>query len=342
MSVDRLRIGVIGAGWFVSRRHLPELQKIESVEVSALCRRSEDLLRLMAEHFQVPRSYTDYRDLLAKEELDAVLIATPHSLHYEHAKACLERGLHVMLEKPMTLRSHEAAELDQLASDRGLVLLVAHNPPYSPYAHCIKHAIAEGRIGDLESISIQWLGSIGHVFGRVPLPESLPGVVKPTLFRGDPELSGGGHFFDGGAHMVAEIIWTTGQAVTRVSAVMDTLPLDMRNAVALALADGVLCTISATADSQTIAKRIRHSYCGSAGTITLEGLPFRVSIASGGETQVTEEDDMPETVEPVQDFVDAIRAQRPVASDGSLGVKVVRVLEAAYESARTGRAVALS
>src|SRR6266496_4446293 len=132
--MTQIRIGVIGAGWFASRRHLPDIVGHPELRLSALCRRNPDALQLLAGQFQPDAVYSDWREMLDKRPLDAVLIATPHDLHYEHAKEALERGLHVLLEKPMTIRSDHARELCALARDRNRVLAVAVNPPY--WAHC--------------------------------------------------------------------------------------------------------------------------------------------------------------------------------------------------------------
>ena len=117
-----VRLGVIGAGWFASRRHLPDAAgRRERVTLAALCRRDAAARQTMAAQFGVePRfAFADWREMLAGAELDAVLIATPNNLHYEQAKAALEAGLHVLLEKPMTIQTADhARELVTLADSR--------------------------------------------------------------------------------------------------------------------------------------------------------------------------------------------------------------------------------
>src|SRR5437868_3967437 len=132
-----VRFGVIGAGWFASRRHMPEMCGSAKVTLIALCRRDAEARAKMATKFGVPaeRAFSDWQRMLEATELDAVLIATPPYLHYEQAKAALERGLHVLLEKPMTIRSAEAWELAALAKERGLLLGVALNPPFWAHTH---------------------------------------------------------------------------------------------------------------------------------------------------------------------------------------------------------------
>ena len=141
----RVRLGVIGAGSFVSRRHLPDVQRSTNLTLAALCRRDEAARNRMAEHFDVApqNAFADWRHMLDEAPLDAVLIATPNSLHFEQAQAALTKGLHVLLEKPMTLRSEHARELVLLAREKGLRLGVALNPPYWAHCHRARRALAE-------------------------------------------------------------------------------------------------------------------------------------------------------------------------------------------------------
>src|SRR5579872_6072735 len=109
-----LRVGVIGAGWFASRRHIPDLQRHEETTLAALCRRDTAALARLRDHFSPEGTYTDWHEMLQTCPLDAVLIATPHNLHFEPAREALSRGLHVLLEKPMAVRSDEARALRDL------------------------------------------------------------------------------------------------------------------------------------------------------------------------------------------------------------------------------------
>lgn len=338
MSAEPIRMGVIGAGWFASRRHLPDLQRCPGVQLTALCRRDPEALVRMAEHFGVPATYTDYSRMLAEEALDAVLIATPHSLHFEQASAALDRGLHVLLEKPMALRSEDARILVRLAREKEKQLLVAVNPPYWSHCHLLREWVAGGRIGNLESVGIHWLGSGMHVFGKAPMPENLPGVVPPTLFRGDPELGGGGFLMDTGSHLVSELLWVTGLHVTRVQATLDDPDTDLCAALVMETAEGVPCTMTLRGDSTHPQRRLHNAYYGSAATACAEGMPFRLSLRdTGGEGESVAEAEMPGVPTPAADFVAAIRGEAAVRGTAEHGAAVVAVLEAAYRSARSGR-----
>lgn len=339
-----VRIGVIGAGNFASRRHIPDILKCPEARLEALCRRDPEARARLAAFFHLPpeRTFEDWRRMLEEVPLDAVLIATPHALHYEQAKAALERGLHVLLEKPMTIRTSEARALNALAEERKLKLAVALNPPHWAHCHQIRRAMQDERMGSLEAVSLFWCGSSEALFGKAPLPENLPGVVPPSLFRADPQMAGGGYFIDGGSHLVSELLWTTGRRVTRVTALADSFPTDMRIAVSLQLDNGAVATITAVGDSHFVSRRLRHIFAFTGGTVTVSHWEFETTITLH-EQQVRrfKEADMLPVESPVANFVSAILGYNQLYSPGTHGADVVEVVEATYRSLETGKTVSL-
>lgn len=338
---ETLRIGVIGAGWFASRRHLPDIQTHPELTLAALCRRDREALALVAKRFAPEETYTDWQEMLERCPLDAVVIATPHSLHYEPARAALERGIHVLLEKPMAVRAEEARALRDLAQEKGLILGVALNPPFWAHCHRIRGAIQAGRIGQIEAADLFWTGNAAYVFGEAPKPADLPGVVPPTMYRADPQLCGGGYLIDGGSHLVSELLWTTGLRAVRVACLVDRLPSDRRATLALGLENGAQATVICVGDSAH-GRRVRNTFAGSAGTITVEGFAFETTIHEAqGEPETFRESDLLPVAGPVANLVDAIRGRGPLFSPAEHGAHVTEVIEAAYISAETGRAVVM-
>jgi len=338
---QKLKFGVIGAGSFTSRRHIPTIIESPDAELVALCRRNEEMLHKMADHFDCPNAFTDYKQMLDQVEMDAVLVTTPHALHYEHARASLEKGLHLMIEKPMAIKADEARELADMAKAKGLVIVVALNPPFWSHTTYLREAIRSGVLGEIEGVHINWIGNAEHVFGLTPMPDSMPGVVPPTLFRADPRLGGGGHFVDSGSHLVSELLWTTGLQAREVCALMDDSEFDMRTSISLTMENGALCTISNTGNSK-ISRRIHNTYFGSKATLFVEGMPFKITIHKPDEEPVvTPADDMPSTPQPVDNLINAILGRAEPLCSASDGVQVVEVIESAYTSARTGEKVTL-
>lgn len=341
-DTPKIRIGVVGAGWFASRRHLPDIVASAEAEVVALCRRDEAQLHRVAGHFGVRRTFTDHRRMLDEVEMDAVLVATPHALHHAQARAALERGLHVLLEKPMAVSSADARDLVVLSQEKGRVLLVAHNPPYWPHCHLLRQAVRSEAFGDLESVSISWTGNAEWVFGRAPAPKEVPGIVPPTLYRSDPALNGGGGFMDGGPHLVCELLWVTGLRARSVVAVMDDPISDMRTTVTAALENGAQATICYVGDTRHPGRRVRNLYFGSKATLLVEGQPFSLTTIRPGEAPATVvEKDMPPASGPVENFIDAIRGRAEPLSGPLDGLRCVEVVEAAYRSARSGQRIVI-
>lgn len=343
-EVGKVRLGVIGAGWFVSRRHLPDAMKIEEVEIAALCRRDDAARNAMCAHFGVAEEhgFADWGRMLKESSLDAVLIATPNSQHYEQAKASLEAGLHVLIEKPMTLRGDHARELVALAKEKNLTLSVALNPPFWAHCHRMRRAVQEGKLGEIESVSLFWSGSASHLFGKVARPSALPGVVPPTDYRGDAVLNGGGYFADGGPHLVSTILWVSGLRATRITALMDETPADMRSTIAIELENGAVATINAIGNSAFEARRVRNVFGGSGGTMTVDGFDFDTQILIPGQENLRfKEGDLLPVDTPLGNFSKAILHKAELYSPAEHGAHVVEVTEAIYKSASTGRTVTL-
>ncbi len=337
-----VRIGIIGAGWFASRRHCPDLVNHPSATLSALCRRNPEQLRQMADHFGVETCFTDHRELVQSGAVDAVVICSPHHLHYEHTRAALENDLHVLLEKPITLDPGEGRRLVELAAAKGLTLVVAQNPPYWNHCRYLRQQIQQGTLGDIEGVHIHWMNDARGVLGLQPLPDTLPGVVKPTQFRHDPEQNGGGFFIDGGSHLVCELLWCTDLEVVEVTAQMDDPEWDLNVALTLLLNNGALATITMRADSAIFDKRHHSIYYGTAGTAIFRGFPFELSLeAQGSETIHRSEKELPAPPSPVDNLVDCILDCGAPELDNGAAVHIVEIINAAYESARSGRSVKL-
>jgi predicted dehydrogenase len=343
-ELKKVRFGVIGAGWFACRRHLPDIQREAGAELAAICRRDPESRATIAAQFGLAerQCFADWQEMLAEVELDAVLIATPPALHYAQAKAALERGLHVLLEKPMTVRGAEAWELVALAEKQGLQLSVALNPPFWARSHQMREALTGGELGELESASLYWTGSAEYVFGRAEKPDNLPGIVPPTMYRSDPELGGGGYFVDGGSHLVSDLIWTTGLRARRVSALMDTTPTDMRTVVSLEMENGAIASITSIGDSKFPERRVSTTLGAKNGTITVNTFAFETEIKPHGQpSRSFKEADLPPVSGPVANFVKALNGQEDLFSPGTHGAHVVEIVEAACHSAVTGNTITL-
>ena len=148
---DKARIGFIGAGWWATSNHMPLLAARDDVEMAAVCRLGSDELAQVQERYGFHVATQDFRELL-EGDLDGVIVASPHTLHFEHARAVLERGLHLMCEKPMTTRAAHARELVELAQARGVTLLVPYGWHHKPFVQRAKALMDNGAVGRIEYV----------------------------------------------------------------------------------------------------------------------------------------------------------------------------------------------
>ncbi|HEB52204.1 MAG TPA: Gfo/Idh/MocA family oxidoreductase, partial [bacterium] len=127
----KTRLGLIGTG-FIADVHLQVLASVPEVQVVAVCDVAAERARKLADKHGVPQAFGSLDEMLANAELDAVHVLVPPALHARLAATCLEKGLHVLVEKPLVLRADEVADLQRLADEQQVVLAVNHNQTFHP------------------------------------------------------------------------------------------------------------------------------------------------------------------------------------------------------------------
>ncbi len=145
---EPLRIGVIGCGYW-GINYVRVFDELRDTTVSFVCDFNAERLRLVQHRFRGTRVCTSVEKLLNKSSVDAVVVATPASTHFELVKQCLEHGKHVLVEKPITTSSADALALTELAHARNLVLLVGHTFMFNAGIRTIKRYIDSKAIGQL-------------------------------------------------------------------------------------------------------------------------------------------------------------------------------------------------
>jgi len=151
-----IKVGVVGCGYW-GPNLVRNLRQAPDCELKVLCDASENRLAHMRRLYPEVAATRQYDDLLQDGELDAVVIATPVRFHYTMAKAALEAGKHVFIEKPIARTGAEAQELVTLAQKQGLVLMVGHTFLFSPAVRRMKEIIDAGDIGQVQYISARRL-----------------------------------------------------------------------------------------------------------------------------------------------------------------------------------------
>lgn len=146
------RVGVIGLGYW-GPNLVRVLGEMDRADVVAVCDQRLDRLEIISRRFPAVRPYQNPQELLADDAIDAVVIATPITTHFELGMAALEAGKHVLIEKPLAASSIEAQALISRAHELGLVLMPGHTFLFSPPVMCIHDLIVAGELGDIYFIS---------------------------------------------------------------------------------------------------------------------------------------------------------------------------------------------
>lgn len=199
--MSRLRFGVVGCGAIVTLHQLPALRRCAALDVVAVTDRDATWATSVAGRFGVPTAFDDHRRL--EGAVDAALIATPNSTHAAIACDLLERGIHVLCEKPLGTTRAEVDRMLAAARSGGARLMTAHCLRFSPNLEGLKQVVESGWLGDVRQV----IASIGGPY---------EGVARRTDFRRQRALSGGGVLMDLGIHVLDLIVWLAGTAPVQV------------------------------------------------------------------------------------------------------------------------------
>ena len=239
-------VAVVGCG-LMAREHVRNLlNKREKVDIAVVSDPSREAYGAMRELFveagtEPPPNEPDLGRLLDAYQgrLDVALIVTPHTFHFEHAKASMEAGLDVLLEKPMVTNAKEALDLIDVRDRTGRLLVISFNGSLSPQVRLATQMLHSGELGEMLSISATvWEGWAHAYRGH---------------WKQDPEVSGGGFMFDTGAHMLNTVADLAGEEFVEVAAWLDTrgrrLGLDITGTVMARLASGALVSMCACGET---------------------------------------------------------------------------------------------
>ena len=156
-----LRIGIIGVGGAALGIHIPGFRLCPEVEIAAVC----DTDPTAAEKSGAT-SVTDYRDLLKRDDIQAVVNATPNYLHHEITLEALACGKHVLCEKPLSLDTGRAAEMLRAAEEAGVIHMAAYTYRYTPALQYMLHLVSSGELGAIRSVRAAYQMALsGHLLG---------------------------------------------------------------------------------------------------------------------------------------------------------------------------------
>ncbi len=319
--MDAIAIGLGELG----RREATALADIDGVRIVGGADPAKNARSAFKADHDVP-TYETHGELLAKTDADLANIVTPHTLHYEAIKACLERDIHVHVEKPFVTQIEHGREVIDLAEKRDLVLAVGYQRHFDPRYRAIRELIDEGAIGEPHTVSChleQWW----HEFAA-------------NSWRGKPSLSGGGQLSDSGSHLLDAVLWTTRSEPTAVAAMVDDygLDVDVNSALAATLdRDGTQITASISvsgAGQSTPAPGESIRILGSDGMIRFDGKAIQVTAEGETTTKRPKDVGFDElTARKLQNTVDAIRGTADLQIPAADGLAVTKLTLGAYEAA---------
>jgi predicted dehydrogenase len=343
----KLRLGVIGAGSWAVASHLPNLAKRrDEVEFVAVARKG-DLLQKVKDDWGFGLASEDYRDVIAAG-IDICVVASPTAFHHEHAKAALEAGAHVLIEKPITVDPADAWELVRLAESQGLHLVCSFGWNFLPMLVQAKELMEQKGIGEVEHLVVHMSSATRELLAaRGAYPDAAPDSVPEPQTWADPALSGGGYGQAQLSHALGLSLWLTGLRGESVFALMSTIldsAVEHYDACALRFANGAIGTLAGGSahlgydgNKHELAMRAigseGHLLCDlqrEAVWVYRPGDDTRLPAAPG---DAAYNDDGPPNA-----LVDlALGREVRNYAPGELGARTVEVLDAAYRSAASGR-----
>ena len=323
--MDQIRVGFIGCGGNASG-HIGRVLDIPEAEAVALCDVSQASMQRAKERNPAAAAlpeFTDYQEMLTQVELDAVEISTPHTLHFEQIMASLDRGLHVLSEKPMVCTVDHAHQVMAKAEAVDRLLMVSYQRHLAPQFRFVRNQIQAGELGQIQFVAA--------------LQDQKWYSATQGAWRQQLSLSGGGQLNDSGSHLLDIVLWMTGLEVDQVQAYMENFEaeVDINSALAVRFKNGAMGNISVVGNSPVGGMWEDITIWGTKAVVYMRNGHITYKTALSDET--CEPSGLPGAASPDRNFIDAILGRDQVQVPPVCGLRVIELTEAAWESARTGR-----
>ncbi|WP_078553621.1 Gfo/Idh/MocA family protein [Bacillus alkalicellulosilyticus] len=340
--MSKIRIGVIGCGSIAQKRHLPEYAANENCEIVAVCDVVEERVNEVASQYNA-KAYTNYEELVASNEIDAVSVCLPNHLHAPVSIAALNQGKHVLCEKPMATSQEEADAMIASAEKSGKQLMIAHNQRFVASHAKAKKIIENGELGKIYSFRT----AFGH---GGPEGWSIDGRESWFFNKEEAFIGAMG---DLGVHKSDLMRYILGEEFVEVGAMVETKAKEDTqvddNAVCIVkTASGIIGTLTASWSYVSAQDNSTVIY-GENGIIRLEDDPnFSLIVQfKNGETVKyelqgiqTNDEGGQTTSHVIDNFIECLNgADNPIS--GEEGMKSLAVILAALESQQTKKIVTL-
>lgn len=338
------RLGIVGAGKICQNAHLSAYDRIDEVEIAAICDIDENKLNSLKAKYPNAKLYTDYKKMIDEVELDAVDICTPNYLHSIVAVYALNKGLNVLCEKPDAISVTEAEKMKAAAEKSGKTLMVIRNNRFRPTAQFLKKYIAEGKMGQVYAGRCGWIRRRG-----------IPGWGG---WFTDKSQAGGGPLIDLGVHIIDLSMYLMGNAnpVTVSGSTYSKFPhtscskTDVEDlAMGFIRFDNGAClqiefSWASNIQSDQIFVELRGEKAGT--TLSCIDRKFEIYTEECGthtvlKPELNDYNGMPHHECNIRHFIDVINGRTEPDFTPSQGVNMVKILEALYKSAELGKEIQL-
>lgn len=347
MATTPLGFGLIGTG-MIAGYHAQAIQHASGARLAGVAGRSTDNVRAFATKHEVPFATTQVAALLARPDIQVVCITTPSGAHLEPALAAIRAGKHVIIEKPLEITPARADEIILAAETAGVRLAPIFQARFGAGAQTVKAALDAGRFGRLvlASADIKWHRTAQYYTG----------------WKGTLALDGGGAVINQAIHGLDLLQWFAGLPsevfAWKTRRVHTAIEAEDTACASLRFPDGALGSIEATTASWPGWSR-RIEICGEHGSVSLEDdhiARWDFARAEPGDEAIRAAKLDPTLgsgagapnaisfaghLRQIQDLIDALRENRPLAIEGREGRKAVALVHALYTSAASGMAVKL-
>jgi predicted dehydrogenase len=356
-----LRVGVVGIGW-AGQQHLKAYGSLDGVRIVSLAGMEQELRESLQAEYSIPNAFADWKDMLDHGGLDAISVAVPTFLHAPVAVAALERGIHVLSEKPIGRNAAEGRAMVDAARKAGRVLDVAFNHRRRGDIHALKGVIEDGGLGRPYYAKASWLRRSG-------IPTLGSWFTNPELAGGGPLADIGVHALDYALHLLGEPKVVAVSAATHselgpqgrgggkeYSALASTHAFQVEDFASAFLrleGGGTLLIEASWATYRETDDLLDFTVYGTDGgaELKVQGAPFppvgqlRVFTDRDGESADYVPPVLPGRAHDavVEDFITAVRGGQAVwgEHDGSLALYRAQIIDACYQSALEQREVRL-
>ncbi len=343
----KLKIGVVGLR--MGKEHIDGYLTHPNTEIQAICAKEIEKLESIGNQYGIDARYESYEEMIAKEKLDIVSIATPNRFHKDMTILALDQGIHVLCEKPIGMNAEEAIAMHRKSEETGKRLMVNYSYRFIPQSVAIKQRIDAGLVGDIYSASCHWLRNIS-------------GFSQFGGWFGNKSMSGGGVLIDIGVHCLDKVLWlmdfpeidsvtaSTHDYVCQKVAKESGLSFDVEDTVEALVKfknnANLMFQVSWAAnisESNLIEYRLLGQKEGILEQNINQGYTFNAQTfyESNGISYTLGIDHVSPKLCPTSMyyFVDAIINDKPHMANGSEAVKVMQLIDAIYKSAETGKQI---